>query len=79
MIRITEIAFTGYPVTDLARARTFYETLLGLKPAKTFGEGDRQWIEYEVGTGTIAISNLAGDAWKPASDGPAVAFEVENF
>ncbi|MCX6954387.1 MAG: VOC family protein [Verrucomicrobia bacterium] len=79
MIRITEIAFTGYPVTDLARARTFYEKLLGLTPAQTFGHGDKQWIEYAVGAGTIAISNMAGEMWKPSPDGPGIAFEVENF
>jgi predicted enzyme related to lactoylglutathione lyase len=79
MIRITEIAFTGYPVTDIARARAFYETLLGLKPATTFGEGAQQWVEYDLGSATFAISNMAAEMWKPSSDGPAVAFEVENF
>ena len=39
MIKITTFAFTAYPVTDLARARAFYEKLLGLKPA-TAWEGD---------------------------------------
>jgi catechol 2,3-dioxygenase-like lactoylglutathione lyase family enzyme len=28
---ITEIAFTGTPVTDIKRARKFYEGVLGLK------------------------------------------------
>lgn len=79
MIHLTAIAFTGYPVTDIARARTFYETLLGLKPGATFGHGDKQWIEYDLAGGTIAISNMAGDLWKPSSDGPGIAFEVENF
>ena len=31
MITIKEIAFTGYPVTDMARSRAFYEGVLGLK------------------------------------------------
>lgn len=79
MIRITEIAFTGYPVTDLSRARAFYEKLLGLVPAQTFGQGDKQWIEYGIGSGTLTISNMAGEMWKPSPDGPGIAFEVENF
>ena len=33
MIRVTEIAFACYAVTDMARARAFYEGELGLKPA----------------------------------------------
>jgi predicted enzyme related to lactoylglutathione lyase len=75
MIKVNEIAFTGYPVTDMPRARAFYEGTLGLKPAATFGES---WIEYNIGPATIAISNMS-PAWKPSSDGPSVALEVENF
>lgn len=78
MIRITDIAFTGYPVTDIARARAFYETLLGLKPTMTFEHGGVHWIEYDVGPGTLAITNM-GDKWKPSSDGPSLAFEVADF
>jgi catechol 2,3-dioxygenase-like lactoylglutathione lyase family enzyme len=29
-MKIQEIAFSCYPVTDMARARTFYEGILGL-------------------------------------------------
>jgi catechol 2,3-dioxygenase-like lactoylglutathione lyase family enzyme len=36
---ITEIAFTGTPVTDIKRAREFYEGVLGLKPAMESAEG----------------------------------------
>jgi catechol 2,3-dioxygenase-like lactoylglutathione lyase family enzyme len=32
MIHYKEIAFVAYPVTDIARARKFYEGILGLKP-----------------------------------------------
>jgi catechol 2,3-dioxygenase-like lactoylglutathione lyase family enzyme len=32
MITYKEIAFVAYPVTDIARARKFYEGVLGLKP-----------------------------------------------
>ena len=30
MLRVTEIAFSCYAVTDMARARKFYEGVLGL-------------------------------------------------
>jgi predicted enzyme related to lactoylglutathione lyase len=75
MIKVTEIAFTGYPVTDMPRARAFYEGTLGLKPSSTFGDS---WIEYDIGPGTIAITNMSAE-WKPSSDGPSAALEVENF
>src|SRR5919109_5367174 len=79
MIRITEIAFTGYPVTDMARARAFYDGLLGLKASVSFEHEGKHWVEYDVGASTLAISNMAGDMWKPSPDGPSVAFEVEDF
>ena len=36
-MNIIDIAFSSYPVTDLKRARRFYETTLGLIPARCFG------------------------------------------
>lgn len=79
MIRIKEIAYTGYPVTDIARARRFYEGLLRLTPATEFEHEGKFWIEYEVGGATFALSNMSADKWKPSADGPAAAFEVEDF
>jgi len=79
MIRIKEIAFTGYPVTDIARARAFYEGVLHLVSTVQFEHEGRHWIEYDVGPATIAISNMAAEKWKPSADGPSLAFEVEDF
>ena len=33
-MKVVEIAFSVYPVTDLKRARAFYEETLGLKAAR---------------------------------------------
>lgn len=74
---ITEIAFIGTPVTDIKRAREFYEGALGLKPTKESAGG--MWVEYDLGnTGTFAIG-CYGDAWKPSKEGTCVAFEVDNL
>ena len=78
-MQIAEVAFIGYPVTDADRARNFYEGVLGLSPSRTFGGGDRVWIEYDLGTTSFAISNMAKENWKPSADGPIVAFEVVDF
>jgi catechol 2,3-dioxygenase-like lactoylglutathione lyase family enzyme len=80
MIKINEVAFIGYPVTDIKRARDFYEKLLGLVPGEFDEEIEdmpgKYWIEYEVGNVTFAISN----AWEPSGQsGPSVAFEVQNL
>ena len=80
MTKITEVAFIAYPVSDINRAREFYENLLGLQPGEfnheLEGMPGKYWIEYEVGNVTFAISN----AWEPAGQsGPSVAFEVEDL
>jgi predicted enzyme related to lactoylglutathione lyase len=75
-MKATHIAFTGIPVTDIKRARFFYEGVLGLRPSVDFSEG--VWIEYEIGDHTLAIGSV-GDQWKPSPDGTSVAIEVEDF
>ncbi len=78
MLRVTEIAFTGYPVTDMPRARAFYEGLLNLKPSHVFEHDGKSWIEYDVGPSTLAITDMSPD-WKPSGSGPSVALEVADF
>ena len=78
-MKILELAFTGYPVTDMKRARAFYEGVLKLEPTRTFENPNGEWIEYDVGPSTVALSNMSREEWKPSSDGPSVAFEVDDF
>ena len=78
-IKVTEIAFTAYPVTDMARARSFYEGVLNLKETSCYEEEGKAWVEYDVGAATVALSNMSADKWKPNNDGPSTAFEVEDF
>ena len=75
-MKIKNIAFVGIPVTDIKRAREFYEGVLRLKPSADFNEG--VWIEYEIDNGTLAIGSV-GDQWKPSPDGTSVALEVDDF
>lgn len=79
MIATKEIAFTGYPVTDMPRARGFYEQVLNLKPTMQFENGGRHWIEYDIGPSTLAISNMSLEQWQPSSNGPCAALEVIDF
>jgi len=74
---ITEIAFSGSPVTDMRRARAFYEGVLGLTPGQEMAGG--KWVEYQVGTGTFALTNIAAERWTPSDQGTAVAFEVDDL
>src|ERR1700710_2610802 len=78
-MKITEVAFSAYPVTDMPRARAFYEGVLGLKPGMTSGPTpEMQWVEYEIGPHTLAISNMAPD-WTPNPNGGCAGLEVEDF
>jgi len=66
-IQVKEFAFVFHPVTDVARARRFYEGLLGLKAAVEVEFGPNQWwIEYDVAGQALAISNAMA-AGQPAA------------
>ena len=75
-MKIKNIAFVGIPVTDMKRAREFYQGVLGLKIADEMMSG--KWIEYAVGDETLAIANV-GEQWTPSDQGTGAAFEVEDF
>ena len=77
-IQIKSIAFSVYPVSDMARSRKFYEETLGLKPASTFGE---MWQEYDLGEGTFGIvlmNEHAPECFKNTR-GTTIAFEVMDL
>lgn len=76
-MQITEIAFTCYPVTDVPRARAFYEGVLGLKATMDHATPNGHWIEYDIGAGTLSIGSAPG--WNPSAEGCSVALEVEDF
>jgi len=72
---IKSIAFTVYPVSDVARARRFYEDVLGLKVSLNFQDA---WVEYDIADGTFAISNMMTGS-VPGSKGAGIAFEVDDI
>ena len=75
MITYKEIAFTAYAVTNIAKARKFYEGVLGLKPARQFGPN---FVEYDIGRGTIAVG-CAPKLWPPSRKGTMATLEVTDF
>ncbi|MEW6681358.1 MAG: VOC family protein [Nitrospirota bacterium] len=72
---ITSIAFTVYPVSDMARSRRFYENVLGLRTEHAFGD---QWVEYDVGGSTFAITTT-DMGHPPGAKGAVVAFETTDL
>lgn len=72
---ISSIAFIVYPVSHMERARSFYEGSLGLRPGNIVGNS---WCEYEVGSGTFAITTT-DMGHKPGAKGAVVGFEVDDL
>ena len=77
MLKITELAFCCYAVTDMPRSRAFYEGVLGLKPTITADSANGKWTEYEFGPYAISLGQAPG--FKPSPDGCSAALEVEDF
>jgi predicted enzyme related to lactoylglutathione lyase len=76
-MKILEIAVVAYPVTDMKRARAFYEGVLGLTREPVFDDLQAFWVEYQIGTSTLALG--CHEAMKPSSDGPSAVLEVDDF
>ena len=77
MLKVAELAFCCYAVTDMARARAFYEGVLELNPTTVKNSDHGQWTEYEFGPYALAIGSAPG--FKPSPDGCTAALEVEDF
>jgi predicted enzyme related to lactoylglutathione lyase len=74
-IQVKEFAFVFYPVTDVARARTFYEGLLGLKVGFQIEfQPGQWWVEYDVAGQALAISNAM-----PGKPAASLALEVVDL
>jgi predicted enzyme related to lactoylglutathione lyase len=52
---VTAIAFTMYPVTDIARSTAFYADVIGLKKAAIATDF---WVEFDVAGSTFGIGNF---------------------
>lgn len=72
--QIQDIAFVLYPVSDMAKARAFYTDLLGLKETANWQD---QWVEYDLGNGTLAIT--VGMPGAQPGSGALAAWEVKDF
>lgn len=76
-MKVNEIAFSCYPVTDMARSKAFYEGVLGLEVTMDHEMEGGHWVEFDIGTGTLAIGIAPG--MDPSPDGCSVALEVDDF
>jgi predicted enzyme related to lactoylglutathione lyase len=78
-MKITDIAFFAYAVSDMEKARAFYEGVLNLKPNSEYdGSGSPNWVEYDIGSTTLGIGCAPG-MFEPSPKGASAALEVANF
>jgi predicted enzyme related to lactoylglutathione lyase len=74
-IKIKEIAFVYHSVSDIARARGFYEKLLGLKTGTQIEFAPGQWwIEYDIAGMALAVCNAM-----PGPPASSLALEVADL
>jgi len=72
-----KVAFTMYPVMDMARAEAFYRETLGLGPST--GSVERGWGEFDLpGGGGPALTVHSGAA-PGGKEGGTIAFEVSDL
>ena len=72
---IISIAFTVYPVMEMARSRSFYEGILGLTLSSNFED---VWVEYDLGDSTFAITTT-DMGHTPGAKGAVVGFETADL
>lgn len=79
---IKEIAFVAYPVTDVARARAFYEGILGLKPSVLqVKDNQNAFIEYGLGANNehCLVVGAGAPMFRPGKTGATAALEVDDL
>jgi predicted enzyme related to lactoylglutathione lyase len=70
-----DVAFVIYPVKEVKTARVFYEEILGLKVTANW---DDQWVEYDIGHGTLAIT-VADATHRAGTHGATIGLEVVDL
>jgi len=73
---VKEMAFVAYPVSDVARAVTFYRDTIGLTPGESFGDS---WMEFDIGTTTFAVVGNAESIGLTPGTQFSAAFEVNDI
>jgi predicted enzyme related to lactoylglutathione lyase len=74
--RITGVDFVMISVTDIERAKDFYENVLGLEPSKQWGSMPA--YEYETGSLTLAVCDMTAFGQENTVNHQPIAFQVDD-
>jgi len=72
-----KVAFTMYPVKDMARAELFYRETLGL--GRSSGSVERGWVEFDLPNGGCLALTTHSGSQPSAGAGGTIAFEVDDL
>jgi predicted enzyme related to lactoylglutathione lyase len=68
------------PVTDLSRAKTFYEAVLGVEVTESeMGPKRMGWFPMEMGAAGSAGTLVQGEGYTPSHDGTLVYLHVDQI
>ena len=68
------------PVTDMARARKFYEAVLSIEIAETeMGPNKMGWFPMEMGKMGAAGTLIQGESYTPSHEGSLVYMHVDQI
>ena len=68
------------PVSDMARAKKFYESVLGVELTETeMGPNRMGWFPMEMGATGAAGTLIQGDGYKASHDGSLVYIHVDKI
>lgn len=73
-MKIRDIDFVAYPVSDLKRSIDFYANVIGLELESTFEDS---YAEFDINGKAFAIGTYPG--WTPGQTKGAAAFNVEDI
>jgi len=75
---ITGVDFVSIPATNLAESMDFYENVLGLEAGKTWGQENPIGAEYETGTVTLALMDVARLGIPFSATSVPIEFQVDD-
>ena len=77
---VTGVDFVSVPTRDLARARDFYENVLGLEASSLWQQQDKDPVgaEFETGTVTLALMDCAALGIEFQSTKVPIALQVAD-
>jgi predicted enzyme related to lactoylglutathione lyase len=75
---ITGVDFVSIPATNLQESRDFYANVLGLEVGKTWGRENPLGAEFETGTVTLALMDVARLGIEFSPNSVPIEFQVDD-